>query len=118
MLMFYGGGHGATHLEKQFIMLNSDIADKALIDIQFRLELLADQTTCQISAFFDCCRVELMDQSRYIAEKTNIVKLKEVNFENKAWTSFHGLGHKDRKKEVETIEDWKKKFKDIMELKV
>ena len=58
-----------------------------------------------------------MNQSRYIAEKNGIVKLKEVNFENKAWTYFKGSMHKDIKKQVETIEDWKKKFKDIMGLK-
>ena len=60
--------------------------------------------------------MELLDQSRYIAEKEKIVKLKDVDFSNNVWTCFKGhdlhcVG------DVECAYDWSKKFKDIMEIK-
>ena len=60
--------------------------------------------------------MELLDQSRYIAEKANILKLKDVDYSNNAWTCFKALDL-NCVGDVESVKDWKKKFKDIMGIK-
>ena len=61
MLSYYGGGHGVTNEEQQIITVNSSDPKTALFPIQFKLEYIGKQTDCKVSAFYDCCRVPIMN---------------------------------------------------------
>ena len=67
MLTYYGGGHGVTNEEQQFITVNSNDPKTAVYPIQFKLEYIAASTDCVVGCFFDCCRVPVLTQSAALA---------------------------------------------------
>ena len=38
-----------------------------MYNIQFKLEYIAKKTDCLVSAYYDCCRVPIMNQSAALA---------------------------------------------------
>lgn len=58
-IIAYFGGHGASHSEMQFYLLNSDDPDTAKMAIETKLRSLSDGEYAHVIGIFDCCRVQL-----------------------------------------------------------